>query len=276
MSFAARAARFAMVGALAAAATLSANGLASPQPVLAAGSQSAPSVQSALPAASPATSADSSAQQTNTRLSQRQRIVRIAESHLGAHYRFGAEGMKAFDCSGLVWRVFKEAGLEAKIGSARKGARAYYHWFKRQGLASRHDPKPGDLVIWHKGKHIGIYIGNGEIISALNKKYGVRVHGLDFVSGFTAYLHVRLNGKTPNDGNTGGGTELIKVKTTTDQLVMRDGPGNGHKAVATLDRGTVITVITKAVDGQGRKWVEGKLANGKVGWVRARHVRVIQ
>ncbi len=112
---------------------------------------------------------------------------------MGAHYRFGAEGMTSFDCSGLVWRVYKQSGLEAKIGSARKGARAYYHWFKRRGLASRSNPKPGDLVIWHKGTHMGIYIGNGEIISALNKKYGVRVHGLNFVSGFTAYLHVQLN-----------------------------------------------------------------------------------
>src|SRR5688572_7922547 len=126
MSFASRVTRLTVVSFLAAAITVSIGGLTSPQPV----------------------SAATAAQTTN----QRARIVRIAESFVGtAQYRFGAEGTDYTDCSGLVWRVYKEAGLEAKIGGARKGAKAYYYWFKSRGLASRTNPKPGDLVIWRKG-----------------------------------------------------------------------------------------------------------------------------
>ncbi|MEP7361457.1 MAG: NlpC/P60 family protein [Chloroflexota bacterium] len=262
MSIAARAARFAVVASLVAAATFSISGLTGPQEAFAAGLESAQSQ-------------NLSAQQATTRLSERQKIVSIAKSHLGANYRFGAEGMKNFDCSGLVWRVFEEAGLEAKIGSARKGARAYYRWFKRQGLASRTDPKPGDLVIWHKGKHIGIYIGNGEIISALNKKYGVRIHGLDFVSGFTAYLHVQLSDKVPPSDGGNGTTLPSTVKVVVDLLNVRNGPGMGHSAIALIARGKTITVTNKARDKDGRAWFEGKLASGKVGWVPAWHVRAV-
>lgn len=256
MSFASRVTRLAVTASLAAAVTVSVGGLTDPQPAF---------------AADPAPTQQSDAQ--SRRVNQRARIVNIAESYLGAQYRFGAEGTEYVDCSGLVWRVYKEAGLEAKIGGARKGARAYYHWFKRRGLASRTNPKPGDLVIWRKGKHIGIYVGNGYAISALNKKLDVRKHKVNWLGGFTAYLHVRLNGDVPNanDGSTSPDT-LFKATSDVDGLRVRDGAGVGHDRVATIDRGTVIRVTDKAFDAKGRKWFEGKLPSGKVGWVLASRV----
>ena len=48
-----------------------------------------------------------------------------------------------------------------------RSARALYRYFKARGLASRTNPKPGDLVIWGYGSHVGIYIGNGKAISTL-------------------------------------------------------------------------------------------------------------
>jgi cell wall-associated NlpC family hydrolase len=249
MSFAARVSRIAVTASLAAAVTFGIGGLASPQPTHA------------------ATAA------TN----QRARIVRIAESFVGsAQYRFGAEGTEYTDCSGLVWRVYKEAGLENKIGGARKGARAYYYWFKRRGLASRTDPKPGDLVIWRKGKHIGIYVGNGYAVSALNEKMDVRKHKVNWLSGFTAYLHVQLNGGTDdagtNDGSNTTSDYLFKVTSDVNNVNVRKGPGERYDRVATMDRGAVMRVTDKAYDGQGRKWFKGELASGKVGWVLAEFV----
>jgi cell wall-associated NlpC family hydrolase len=260
MSFASRATRLAAVASLAAAITLSVGGLTNPQPAF---------------AADPAPAQQSDAQ--SRRGNQRARIVNIAQSFVGAQYKFGAEGTEYVDCSGLVWRVFKEAGLEGKIGSARKGARAYYHWFKRRGLASRTNPKPGDLVIWRKGKHIGIYVGNGYAISALNKKLDVRKHKVNWLGGFTAYLHVRLSGDVANsnDGTNTPGDTLFKVSSDMDDLVVRDGAGKGHDRIATIDRGTVVRVTDKAHDARGRKWFKGKLPSGKVGWVRAAHVTKI-
>jgi cell wall-associated NlpC family hydrolase len=253
MSFAARVSRIAVVAFLAAAVGLSFGGPSGPQPVNAA----------------------TSAQTTN----QRARIVRIAESFVGsAQYRFGAEGTQYTDCSGLVWRVYKEAGLEAKIGGARMGAKSYYYWVKRRGLASKTNPKPGDLVIWRYGKHIGIYVGNGYAVSALNVKMDVRKHKVNWLSGFTAYLHVQLSGGTDtdtNDGTTNDGTTadyLFKVTPNVNGLIVRDGAGTKYDSIGMVDKGTVIKVLAKAYDGQGRKWFKGKLPSGKIGWVLAEYV----
>lgn len=250
MFFASRVSRLAAAASLAAAITVSIGGLSSPQPV------------------SAATTAQT--QTTN----QRARIVRIAESYLGAQYRFGAEGTEYVDCSGLVWRVYKEAGLEAKIGGARMGAKSYYYWFKKRGLASRTNPKPGDLIIWNYGKHIGIYVGNGYAVSALNEKYDVRKHKVNWVGGFTAYLHVQLNGDVPESNEETGTTSDVLFKVTSDVngLNVRNGPGTGHDRIAIVDRGTLIQVTDKAFDDQGRKWFKGKLPSGKVGWVLSEYV----
>lgn len=117
-------------------------------------------------------------------------IVRAAESHIGAHYQRGATGPTRFDCSGLVYRVFTDLGLGSRIGYQQSAA-GLYRYFARRGLASRTNPHLGDLVIWGGGVHVGIYVGHGRAISALND--GVRVAPVSAVlSGFTAYLHTRL------------------------------------------------------------------------------------
>lgn len=117
-------------------------------------------------------------------------IVRAAESHIGARYQKGAAGPTRFDCSGLVYRVFTDLGLGSRIGYLRTAA-GLYRYFARRGLASRTNPQLGDLVIWGGGVHVGIYVGHGRAISALDD--GVRVAPVSAVlSGFTAYLHTRL------------------------------------------------------------------------------------
>ena len=143
---------------------------------------------------------------------------------------------------GLVWRVYKQAGLEKKIGGARMGARSYYYWFKRRGLASRSNPKPGELVIWRKGKHIGIYVGNGYAVSALNTKYDVRKHKVNWLSGFTAYLHVKLDGTVANsdDGTSTTSDYLFKATPNVNNLVVRDGAGTGHDRVAIIKDGAIL------------------------------------
>jgi hypothetical protein len=122
-----------------------------------------------------------------------QQIIQIARNQLGDPWRLGATGPAAFDCSGLVIYAFTKAGDRAAIGSGRfRTARELYRWYQRRGLASRTNPKPGDLVVWGGGTHIGIYIGNGKAISTLTS--GVRIHDVHAVSApFTAYLHTRMS-----------------------------------------------------------------------------------
>ena len=124
-----------------------------------------------------------------------EKIVRIAKSYIGARFRMGATGYRYFDCSGFVYRVYKEAGLLRRIGGREMTAAGYYHWFKRRGLLSgrRHT---GDLIWWKKRgviKHIGIYIGNGYAVSALVNPWGVMKHTVGGIHmRFAAYGHVRL------------------------------------------------------------------------------------
>jgi cell wall-associated NlpC family hydrolase len=130
--------------------------------------------------------------------SDARRIIRLARQTLGADFRMGAVGDRYFDCSGLVYRVYKDAGLLSRVGGARRGATSFYQWFKSRGLVSRTNGRPGDLVVYqHKGEnvipHMGIYIGNGRVISALINPWGVSTHGLKRLPiPFKAFLHVRI------------------------------------------------------------------------------------
>ena len=117
-----------------------------------------------------ATKSNSSTQ--SARVSASSVVIAFARSHLRARYRSSATGPTSFDCSGLMWRVFKEAGLSAKVVS--QNARSIYQSYRARGLASRQHPQVGDLVVWGGGSHIGVYIGGGNAISALTN--GVRVH----------------------------------------------------------------------------------------------------
>lgn len=125
-----------------------------------------------------------------------QRVVAYARSHIGAKFRLGTTGMRYFDCSGLVFRVYAQAGLLNRIGGTRKRAAGYYSWFHKRGLASRSNPKVGDIIIWtHNGRisHTGLYVGSGYTISALINPYGVKKTHINTIHArFFAFLHVRL------------------------------------------------------------------------------------
>ncbi|MFI9153891.1 NlpC/P60 family protein [Streptomyces sp. NPDC053367] len=98
--------------------------------------------------------------------------VSYAYSKLGSPYVWGATGPDAFDCSGLVLAAYRSAGVElprttyAQIGAGRR--------------VSRSELLPGDLVFFYSAiSHVGIYIGNGQMIHAPNPSAPVRVAPLD-------------------------------------------------------------------------------------------------
>jgi cell wall-associated NlpC family hydrolase len=119
-------------------------------------------------------------------------IIRIARTTLGRPWRYGANGPRAFDCSGMVIYAFKHAGDGRAVANGHlRSARALYRWYKSRGLASRSNPKIGDLVIWGRGTHVGIYVGHGKAISTLMR--GVKIHRVHAVTAsFTAYLHTGM------------------------------------------------------------------------------------
>lgn len=84
-----------------------------------------------------------------------QTIVNAAYSQLGVPYVYGGTTAGVgFDCSGLVQYCHAVAGISLPRTSQAQGG---------CGIAVS-DPQPGDLVCY--GSHIGIYIGNGQMIHA--------------------------------------------------------------------------------------------------------------
>lgn len=121
--------------------------------------------------------------------SQAAAILRMVRDALGHPFRLGTEGPRYFDCSGLVWSVYKRAGAAGRIGGIRGTVTRYYVWAQRNGKFSRRNPRVGDVVIWGahgRVRHSGIYIGNGRAISALNPRLGVRSHALGGI-GFRVF-----------------------------------------------------------------------------------------
>src|SRR3712207_5139926 len=109
-------------------------------------------------------------------LSQAERVVNIAKNQVGDRYLFAANGPDRFDCSGLIFFSYKQTGMLDRIGGKRRTAAGFYDWFRARGLANKTVGKPGDLIVWGRNKHIGIYLGNGMAVSTLVNPYGVKVH----------------------------------------------------------------------------------------------------
>jgi cell wall-associated NlpC family hydrolase len=132
----------------------------------------------------------------STTTTEAQQIIRIAKNQIADPWRYGADGPRAFDCSGLVRFAFRRADDGRVVRAGRlHSASALLRWFRDHGKASRHHPKRGDLVIWGGGSHVGIYIGDGKAISTLRS--GVRVHRVNALTApFTAYLHTGMSTKS--------------------------------------------------------------------------------
>jgi cell wall-associated NlpC family hydrolase len=97
--------------------------------------------------------------------------VRFAMAQVGKAYSYGAAGPNAYDCSGLTMRAWGTAGVGLPHSSGAQ-----------QGSGTRiseSELQPGDLVFYYSPvSHVGMYIGNGLIVNALNPGAGVRVSGL--------------------------------------------------------------------------------------------------
>ena len=90
-------------------------------------------------------------------------VLKVAKEQLGKPYVFGSTGPDSFDCSGLAYYVFKNgAGITLPRNSKDQATVGTY--------VAKSDLKPGDLVFFNTSgsgiSHLGIYIGNNEMIHA--------------------------------------------------------------------------------------------------------------
>ena len=98
---------------------------------------------------------------------------------VGSPYRYGAAGPNAFDCSGLVNWAYRSTGT-----SLPRTSKA----MSRVGTpVSRSALQPGDLVFFYKPvSHMGIYIGNGKVVHASNRKSPVKISDMSRMPFTTA------------------------------------------------------------------------------------------
>ena len=97
-------------------------------------------------------------------------IVAQAKRFLGLHYLWGGLSAWGFDCSGLVWDVFRMHGQ-----TIPRDADPQFH----HGTAvARAQLRAGDLLFWGSGSyadHVAIYAGNGLMVEAPDSAHSVRV-----------------------------------------------------------------------------------------------------
>jgi cell wall-associated NlpC family hydrolase len=97
------------------------------------------------------------------------RAVAFALRQRGKPYRWGAQGPRAFDCSGLTWAAWRAAGVTIPRTAAGQLA----------GLPRvRGRLRPGDLVIYRSDgptrRHVAIVVGSGRMVEARGRGIPVR------------------------------------------------------------------------------------------------------
>ena len=98
---------------------------------------------------------------------------------IGGAYVWGGTGFKAWDCSGFTQWVYAQNGINLPRTT----------WAQFAAGTPTANPQPGDLVSQNGGSHVGIYIGNSQMISALNPSQGTQVHSVNAmqVDGFYTF-----------------------------------------------------------------------------------------
>ncbi|MGP4044878.1 NlpC/P60 family protein [Streptomyces sp. 2A115] len=98
--------------------------------------------------------------------------IAYAYEKLGSPYVWGATGPDAFDCSGLMQAAYRSAGISLP--------RTTYSQINAGQRVSRSEIRPGDLVFFYSGiSHVGLYVGNGQMIHAPNPSAPVRLAPID-------------------------------------------------------------------------------------------------
>jgi cell wall-associated NlpC family hydrolase len=117
---------------------------------------------------------------TNMGRTERSMLSAIQE-RLGTPYRMGATGPYRFDCSGFVWSVFQEAGVEF----TRIPARSLWNEFAPPAEGEKY--KFGTLVFFNNLHHVGIVADENGFFHASSS------HGVVY-SRFDDYWTKRVSG----------------------------------------------------------------------------------
>jgi cell wall-associated NlpC family hydrolase len=115
--------------------------------------------------------------------------VQQAESQIGKPYQWGAAGPNTYDCSGLTMWAYARVGVHMDHWTG-------YQWTEGAHIA-RSDLRAGDLVFFAYNTsdpntihHVGMYIGNGQMVEAPYTGANVRISGAfrgDYIGAVRPY-----------------------------------------------------------------------------------------
>ena len=100
---------------------------------------------------------------------------RIALRYVGAPYRWGGASPRGFDCSGLTQYVYRQLGVDLPHKASLQFSTRYGQRIRAMGSLA-----PGDLVFFVRTTpargitHVGIYVGNGMMVTANSARVGVQ------------------------------------------------------------------------------------------------------
>lgn len=109
----------------------------------------------------------------------------LAAKLVGCRYVYGAAGPNSFDCSGLIYYIYKQLGYSMSRGSSGQ-------YYNNGYFVSSSEMQPGDLIFFFDRRfdssggtlpttHVGIYAGGGQFIHASTTSYRVQY---DSISGY--------------------------------------------------------------------------------------------
>lgn len=114
----------------------------------------------------------------------------LAAQLVGCRYVYGAAGPNSFDCSGLLYYIYKQLGYNIARGSSSQ-------YYKSGYFVSTSEMQPGDLIFFFNPRndrsggtlpttHVGMYVGDGQFIHASTNSYRVQY---DSIYGhYAAYI----------------------------------------------------------------------------------------
>ena len=99
-------------------------------------------------------------------------IAEFAKQYVGYKYVYGGTTPSGFDCTGFAYYVYNSCGISLSRSCSVQASSGTE--------VARDNLQPGDLILFNNGGngrigHVGIYIGNGQIVHAENSRTGVRI-----------------------------------------------------------------------------------------------------
>ncbi len=116
--------------------------------------------------------AESAVAEAIAQKSSGEKVVEFASQFIGNPYRYGGSSLTSgTDCSGFVMSVFRNFGISLPHSSSA---------LRSVGVAvgSLAEAQPGDIICY--SGHVGIYLGDGKLLSALGSNYGITINSATY------------------------------------------------------------------------------------------------